>query len=145
MIGTGTLFDQNEESSNVHLAILHDVSQVINFSDNFQNTLDQIVSIVANRLKMDVCSIYLFNPEKNTLILQATKGLNVNSLGHVKLKLGEGVVSLAIEEMKAISIDDVQKHPRFLNFPEAEESAFNSFLGVPVIDSKNPIGVLVVQ
>ncbi len=145
MLGTRTLFDHNEDSSNVHLAILQDVSQVINFSDNFQTTLDQVVSIVANRLKMDVCSIYLFNPEKNTLILQATKGLNLKSLGNVKLKLGEGVVSLAIEEMKAISIDSVQKHPRFLNFPEADEGDFNSFLGVPIIDSKNPIGVLVVQ
>ncbi|MDH4128578.1 MAG: phosphoenolpyruvate--protein phosphotransferase [Spirochaetota bacterium] len=140
------IFSPNKtEETNFHLSILQDVSQIISFSENFQESLDKVVSLVASKLNMDVCSIYLYDSEKKILILQASKGLNVQTPGSLYLKLGEGVTSMVIEELKPVSIYNAHEHPRFKYFPEIEERDIISFLGVPIIDSKNPIGVLVVQ
>lgn len=144
MKDTGTVFDHTE-GNNIHLDILNDVNQVINVNENLQNTLDNIVNIVADKLKMDVCSIYFFDNIENQLILKATQGLNPESIEHIKIKIGKGVVSLAIEELKPIAIKDVQTHPRFLKIPIANEMDFKSFLALPILENKEPIGVLVVQ
>ncbi len=131
--------------TNFHLSILQDVSEIINFAENFQEVLDKIVKLIAKRLQMNVCSVYLMDEQTNTLLLQATEGLNKNSVGAVRLKVGEGVSSLAIEKRRPISIYNVKNHPRYIHFPETEEANFNSFLAVPIFNKKNVIGVLAVQ
>ena len=40
---------------------------------------------------------------------------------------------------------DALKHPRYKYFPETHEERFHSFLGVPLIEQKLPLGVVVVQ
>ncbi len=139
-----TFFDQNS-NENIYLSILNNVSQIISYSDDFATTLNKIVNLIATKLYVDVCSIYIYHPKEKVLVLQATKGLNPLSTGKIQLNMDQGVTSLVIQEMKPISISNVQEHPRFLLFPEAEEVDFNSFLGVPIMDNKNPIGVFVVQ
>ncbi len=133
------------EDSSFSLSILQDVSEIINYSENFQETLDKMVNLVAQKLRMDVCSIYLLDSQAKSLVLQATKGLNLQSIGNVKLKQHEGVTSLVIDDMKPIAIENVQEHPKYKYFPETDESPFHSYLGVPIINNKKAIGVLAVQ
>lgn len=128
-----------------YLSALHSVSEAINSSENFQKTLDQVVQIISDRLNMEVCSIYLFEEDRQFLVLESSYGLRKESLSEVKMKLGEGVVPLAIEEMKPILIRDVQKHSRYLYFSSTGEELFHSFLALPILDKNDPIGVLVVQ
>jgi len=40
---------------------------------------------------------------------------------------------------------DALAHPRYKYFPETGEERYHSFLGVPVIERKKAVGVLVVQ
>jgi phosphotransferase system enzyme I (PtsP) len=47
--------------------------------------------------------------------------------------------------MKPVMVVDALKHPRYKYFPETHEEHFHSFLGVPLIENKQPLGVLVVQ
>ena len=47
--------------------------------------------------------------------------------------------------MRPVAVEQVSKHPRFKYFREAGEDAYQSFLGVPLIDRGVLQGVLVVQ
>ena len=58
---------------------------------------------------------------------------------------GEGLTGLVIERMKPVMVADTLAHPRYKYFPETHEEHFHSFLGVPLIERKMPLGVLVVQ
>jgi phosphotransferase system enzyme I (PtsP) len=58
---------------------------------------------------------------------------------------GEGLTGLVIERMKPVMVADTLAHPRYKYFPETHEEHFHSFLGVPLMDRKLPLGVLVVQ
>ena len=40
---------------------------------------------------------------------------------------------------------DALAHPRYKYFPETGEERYHSFLGVPIVDRGEPLGVLVVQ
>ena len=128
-----------------HLDILEDISTLISHSHDLQETLESIVATVADRMQTEVCSIYILDRDKNRLTLRATKGLDPESVDKVSMGTGEGLTGLVIERMKPVMVADTLAHPRYKYFPETHEEHFHSFLGVPLIERKMPLGVLVVQ
>jgi phosphotransferase system, enzyme I, PtsP len=128
-----------------HLTILEDINTLISHSHNLQETLDHIVAIVADRMGTEVCSLYIFDQRRTRLTLCATMGLEKESVGKVSMDIGEGLTGLVIERMKPVMVVDALAHPRYKYFPETHEEHFHSFLGVPLIEKKTPLGVLVVQ
>ena len=45
------------------LSILEDIGTVISHSQTLQETFDNLVKIVAERMGTEVCSLYLFDPQ----------------------------------------------------------------------------------
>jgi phosphotransferase system enzyme I (PtsP) len=128
-----------------HLDLLENISALISHSHDLQETLERIVATVAERMQTEVCSIYILDRQKNRLTLCATMGLDPESVGKVSMAVGEGLTGLVIEQMKPVMVVDALKHPRYKYFPETHEEHFHSFLGVPLVENKLPLGVLVVQ
>ena len=127
------------------LVILEDISTLISHSHDLRETLNRLVAIVAERMETEVCSLYILEPKKNRLTLWATMGLDDESVGKVSMGIGEGLTGLVIERMSPIAVVDAQAHPRYKYFPETGEERFHSFLGIPLIEQRTPLGVLVVQ
>src|ERR671923_336536 len=128
-----------------HLTILEDISTLISHSRDLKETLNSIVATVSDRMGTEVCSIYILDRQNRRLTLRATTGLDEESVGKVSMGTGEGLTGLVIERMKPVMVVDAIKHPRYKYFPETHEERFHSFLGVPLIENKLPLGVLVVQ
>jgi phosphotransferase system, enzyme I, PtsP len=128
-----------------HLSILEDISTLISHSHDVKETLEQVVATVADRMQTEVCSLYLLDQQKNRLTLWATMGLDPESVGKVSMGVSEGLTGLVIERMKPVMVVDALAHPRYKYFPETHEEHFHSFLGVPLVEQRMPLGVLVVQ
>jgi phosphotransferase system, enzyme I, PtsP len=128
-----------------HLTILEDISTLISHSHDLQETLNSIVATVAERMETEVCSLYILDQQQKRLTLRATMGLDPESVGKVSMGISEGLTGLVIERMKPVMVVDALAHPRYKYFPETHEERFHSFLGVPLIEQKSPLGVLVVQ
>lgn len=119
--------------------------EIADHYDPPSRALTEMVRLIANRLEIDVCSIYILEPEHQHLRLAATMGLNQSSVGHVRMKITEGLAGLVFEENARLSVSSAQDHPRFKYFPEAGEDRFTSFFGVPLNKGRFQQGVLVVQ
>ncbi len=128
-----------------HLTILEDISALITRSHDLHETLENVVSTVRERMETEVCSLYILDQQRKRLTLRATMGLDQESVGKVSMGTGEGLTGLVIERMKPVMVVDALAHPRYKYFPETGEERFHSFLGVPLIEKKMPLGVLVVQ
>jgi len=61
------------------------------------------------------------------------------------MRSSEGLVGLVLEQMKPVHVAQMQAHPRFKPFPQTNEDALSSLLGVPLIEHRQPFGVLVVH
>lgn len=105
------------------------------------DALRDVVAEIGNYFEVDVCSVYLKESHSEKLVLAATVGLNQDCIGLLKMGLHEGLAGMVAENLRPVSVAEAAKHPRFKYFPEAEEDAYESFLGVPI----NSLGVLVVQ
>ncbi len=108
-------------------------------------TLMNVVALIAGRFETDVCSVYLLEPDRANLVLAATLGLRPECIGTLRMALHEGLAGLVAEQVRPVAVEQAKKHPRFKYFREAGEDAYQSFLGVPLIDRGVLQGVLVVQ
>src|SRR5689334_19700543 len=138
-----------EQASSVRqtdiLQTLIDISRIITTSHDLDETLRHTVDLIATRMAVDVCSIYIHSAETNQLVLQATHGLAASGIGVVKMPVSEGIVGLVLERQAPVNVRDVSKHPRFKFFPDIQEEELSSLLGVPLIEYRRPLGVLVIQ
>ncbi|MCM2358757.1 MAG: phosphoenolpyruvate--protein phosphotransferase [Geobacteraceae bacterium] len=134
-----------EKRESLGLRTLEDISALILHSHDLQETLDNIVNLVAKRMGSDVCSIYLLEDDGETLTLKATKGLSRSSVGKITMKTSEGLTGLVVEQKGVVNIEDAPGHPRYKYFRETKEERFHSFLGIPLFERKAPVGVIVVQ
>ncbi len=127
------------------LRTLEDISSIILHSHDLQETLDNIVTIVAKRMGSEVCSIYLLEDNGETLVLKATKGLSKTAVGKITMKTSEGLSGLVVQTRGMVMTDNAPAHPRYKYFKASKEERYLSFLGLPLFERKTPIGVIVVQ
>src|SRR5262247_3273566 len=128
-----------------HVLTLDEIRNLTSEAGKPAETLMNVVALIASRFQTDVCSTYLLEPDRATLVLAATVGLRPQSVGNVRMGLHEGLAGLVAEEVRPVAVEQVRNHPRFKYFREAGEDDYQSFLGVPLIDRGVLQGVLVVQ
>lgn len=109
-----------------------------------QDRLDRIVTMIANNMVAEVCSIYLMRAG-GELELFATQGLNKDAVHHARLKKGQGLVGDIALHARPLNLPDAQSHPNFVFLPETGEEPFQSLMGVPILRDGLCLGVIVVQ
>jgi signal transduction protein with GAF and PtsI domain len=107
--------------------------------------LNAVTQVIRLRLGCDVCSVYVLEPEEQTLVLQASFGLAPESVGRARLKVGEGVTGWVAEHLEAVALADAPADPRFKYLPETHEERFRSLLSVPIVADRAFVGVINVQ
>lgn len=114
-----------------------------------QHTLEKAIDILVQRIRAvtfaDCCSLYLSDPFKKYLRLAATDGLEKTAIGKANLRIGEGLVGYVGQKQELVDLADAPSHPNFKYLPDIGEDEFFSFLGVPVINQGELLGVLVIQ
>lgn len=115
------------------LAALHKVISVANSSLDLDATLHLVVQTVAEVMQVAVCELYLFEPERGSLVLGASVGLNPEAEGQLRLRLGDGVTGWVAQQGQPVAVPDVRQEPRFLYEPTLHEDAYQSLLSVPIV------------
>ena len=97
-------------------------------SDDLRETLDRVAFAIASGMEAEVCSLYLFDPQRERLVLRATVGLDRESVGKVSMRLNEGLVGLVLEKDEPVYVPDAISHQRYKYFPETGEERFHTLL-----------------
>jgi len=120
---------------------------VLEFSQNTEldSALRRIVSQIKQVMKTNCCSIYLADHQKQHLILMASDGLAVNTLGQTTIGFTEGLIGLVAQREEPINVANAKLHPHFIHAPEVNEDELNAFLGTPIIHQRKVLGVITIQ
>jgi phosphotransferase system enzyme I (PtsP) len=127
------------------ISIIEDVGRIISGSSGPEDSLREIVRLIAEKFGVDVCSIYIFDAAENRLSLAATVGLSEAMVGKIYMSLDEGLTGLALEEMQPLLVKNPARHPRYKYFEGSGEEKYHSFLGIPLVYHGEALGVLVIQ
>lgn len=134
---------EDARSERIGLSTLEDISKLILQSSGLEQTLRNIVQLVADRMRTEVCSIYLI--EDDHLVLRATIGLAAESVGRIRLGINEGLIGFTAETQSVVNVGEPQAHPRFHYIADSNEEIYHSFLGIPMNDRQRLIGVMAIQ
>jgi signal transduction protein with GAF and PtsI domain len=140
-----TASDALAKKLQAQLAALREITRAISSAWSLDQTLTLITRKTAHVMKADSCSIYLTDDERDTLVLKASTGLAAESVGHARLKVGEGLTGYAAKTGKPVSASHASRDPHFKYLPETKESTFQSLLAVPLIAHDKVIGAVNVQ
>ena len=116
---------------------------------NEASELEQALKIVVQRTKQvmhaDAVSVYFRDDKTDQLVLMASDGYNQKAVGKIKFNLDQGLVGLVFNQTEPVNIQNAHTHPNYRFVTETDEISFHGFLGVPIIQHRHPLGVLVVR
>ena len=134
-----------DNAPNSILLSLRRIIQDFSSKNSFEEAIATFVEEIRTSTDVDCCSLYLLDARRTYLRLAATDGLSKSSIGKANLRVGEGLVGLVAQKQELINLEDAPSHPNFKFLPDVGEDEFLSFLGVPVINQGELLGVLVIQ
>ncbi|MEQ8733418.1 MAG: phosphoenolpyruvate--protein phosphotransferase [Rhodospirillaceae bacterium] len=124
--------------------LLARLRSVMSGKGSAQLKLDKTARIIAEGMKVDVCSCYVLRAGE-VLELFTTHGLDPNAVHVTRLRVGEGLVGEIVSQKRPLALADAWSHPQFVYRPETGEDFFRSFMGVPLVQASRIVGVLAVQ
>jgi len=131
------------------MKIMFDSLRQIVLDVNDAAGLEQALNIVVKRtrevMSADAVSVYFRDEKTDQLVLMASDGLNQQAIGNIRFEQGQGLVGRVLERAEPLNINDAHVHPNYRFMTETGEVSLHGFLGVPIIQHRHVLGVLVVR
>jgi signal transduction protein with GAF and PtsI domain len=126
------------------LRLLQKISRFMVREMSLNDALQSVVSLVVAFTNSDSCLLYLLQDKE--LVLCASNNPQPDTIGNVRLKLGEGLTGWVARERRLLSISrEAYTDPRFKRFTDLPEDTFEAFLSAPIIIRNRVAGVINVQ
>jgi len=126
------------------LQIISDLSVIFSSTSELKQTLQETILLVSKLTRADACFLYLLDNATNDLVLSASKTPHPGEVGHLRLKMGEGITGWVAKHHKTVVIpEEAHKDPRFVG--SLAEDIFEAFLSVPILIKNTVVGVINVQ
>jgi len=124
-------------------SVLHRVSGIVSSELSRDEMLGEVVGLTARVSGCEACLVYLVEPETGEFVLRASLLPHASDLGHLRMKMGEGVTGWVAEHQSPVALSSkAAADPRFKIFPALIEDTYEAFLSVPLINKGKAIGVV---
>lgn len=134
-----------DESSLRELLFLQRLSKAAASTIEPDALLELVINETTGAMQVDVCSLYLYQPAGNEVVLAATNGLDTSNIGKAALKIGDGVTGWVALNREPLVVPDVTEEPRFQWVRGVDQKRLTAMLSVPVIAGGRMVGVINVQ
>lgn len=132
------------EHTEQQLRLVQQISRFMARDMSLAEAFQGVVSLVVEFMDCDSCLLYLL--EQKELVLCASNSPRPDTIGKVRLKLGEGLTGRVARERRLLSISkEAYLDPRFKHFSDLPEDNYEAFLSAPVILRNRVAGVINVQ
>ena len=132
--------EEHYKSKNKELKTLNRIIDVGNLNNNLDDYLTEILEIFTNLMDLDISLIYLFDNDKNQIVLKKHKGLPKQLISQAKsVDISNKYFQSLMQSKKALYIDDNR-----IIFPEFKESGPKSIIAAPINSEERFLGALII-
>jgi len=123
------------------ISLLYEASKITGSVFHLETLLRMIIHLIANTIKVKICSVMLVNDENGQLEIKEAIGLHDDIIHATSIKKGEGISGWVYREGTSLLVADIEEDGRFRE--RCEERYFTkSLLSVPLKINDKVIGVL---
>ena len=121
---------------------LSKISKAIASDLYLEDILRLIVTVTAEVMGSNICSLMLIDEKNNELVIRATQSMSEEYNKKPPLKVGEGIAGKVAKENKPMAVKDVTKEKEYKYKNIAEKEGLCSLLCVPLTVKGKVIGVI---
>lgn len=121
---------------------LSKISKAIASDLYLEDILRLVVSVTAEVMGSNICSLMLIDEKKNELVIRATQSMSEEYNQKPSLKIGEGIAGKAVKQNKPITVKDVTKEKEYKHKDIAKREGLCSLLCVPLAVKGKAIGAI---
>ena len=149
MVEKVTLSSSDKQAARTieELALLYEITQILNAPGPLARNLQQILKILAQSMGMERGTITILTPDTNEIQIEVAQGLTAEARRRGRYKLGEGVTGRVVETGEPMVVPRVSQEPLFLNRTRSRGRVKEdlSFICVPIKINHQTIGALSVD
>ena len=119
---------------------LIDVADTLNSTLEMDKLLARVAELVRQVIDYEIFAILLLNERTHELRMRFQIG-HTPEVERLKIRVGQGITGMAVEERRTVRVDDVRDEPRYIN----ANPLVRSELAIPLIAKKRVIGVIDIQ
>ncbi len=121
---------------------LSKISKAVASDLYLEDILRLVVSVAAEVMGSNICSLMLIDEKKNELVIRATQSMSEEYNRKPPLKIGEGIAGKAVQQNRPITIKDVTKEKEYKHKDIARKEGLCSLLCVPLAVKGKVIGAI---
>ncbi len=123
------------------LTFISDLHARVRSSGEEEEVYRFLVEEIAKLLEAQLCSLFIYDKQMDSLLVKVTKGFPKDALTHVRIRPGEHIAGRVFREKEPLVVRNIESDPRFAR-PSNPRYKTKSFLCVPVRVNGHVAGVL---
>jgi two-component system, NtrC family, sensor kinase len=142
-IQNARLFEESQRRARETQALL-EAGRAVNQSLDVEETIRLILTQAREVLGVESCGLMTLDAVTGELSLVASLDLDPASMARIRIRIGQGITGLAVQERRPVQSADLSHDPR-APYPQLHtEGALRSMLATPLIVGDQAIGALTV-
>jgi GAF domain-containing protein/sugar diacid utilization regulator len=123
---------------------LNEMISTVGSTLKVDEVLHNLVDTLVRAVSCHAAFIYLYEKERERLVLASTSEQYQHLMGKIELALGEGINGWVAMTLQPVFLkDNAMNDPRFRYYPELEDDKFQSVMTIPIIaKDRHLIGVI---
>jgi len=127
------------------LPFLYQMSQVITESENLSHTLQIILKVMEQRMKIIRGMVSLYHRQSGKIFIHESFGLSEEEKARGVYSIGEGITGAVVESGKTMVVSQLRDEPNFLNRTGSRHGGTDmnvSFICVPILYGRRVLGTI---
>ncbi len=120
--------------------ILQEISNLFAATNNVNALANIMIDRAMNYANAEKGSVMLLN-EKNELYIIAARGFDIQFIEDYRIKLGEGIAGVIVQNRSPVLVDDIEKDGRFKG-TKRDRYKTKSFISCPLISKEKVLGII---
>ena len=144
LLSRNTELEEALEVSTRENIFLNEMISTVGSTLKVDEVLRNLVDSIVHAIPCHAAFIYLFEKERERLVLASTSKQYQHLVGKIELALGEGINGWVAMTLQPVFLkDNAMSDPRFRYYPELEDDKFQSVMTIPIIaKDRHLIGVI---
>nr|BBH92295.1 hypothetical protein KTA_04940 [Thermogemmatispora argillosa] len=125
-------------------ALLNEIIAAVGSTLKLDEILQRLVDAIVRAVSCHAAFLYLYDPERERLVLASASEPYARFVGKIELALGQGIAGWVATTLEPVILkEQARSDPRFYVVPELDREEFQSVMTVPIVSRERQlIGVL---